>query len=408
MSMQTYSWKFRITAWSIIVILVVILCEVLSHFYLKQRLGILASLYKQNPNMGYFHVPEMKINFHFEDNGFQSTHNVSINSKGLRDKERTYDKQEKVHRILVLGDSMVFAHQVEKERRFTEILESELNRVNNKNHYEVINAGVSGYGTVNELLFFLHEGFKYQPDTVVLSFCITNDVMDNSHILLRKEKPYFIDRPYYILEDGVLSLRNYPCKSSIVYLSSVYRLISNATGCYFPKFVEWANGYGLLSSFPLYGEYIQEGIPLHMRFYSKTYAPDWVEAWDITKALITKFRDEVIKRNARFVVLIIPDKLQLNNIQYWEWTNQNFPAVRNISLAMDKPSRLLNTYLSENGIPFVDLLPLFYDYERVESKPLYFKNDIHLNEQGHKLVAQILLKSLLNERILKDGIIWDY
>ena len=75
---------------------------------------------------------------------------------------------------------------------------------------------------------------------------------------------------------------------------------------------------------------------------------------------------------------------------------------------MDKPSRLLNTYLSENGIPFVDLLPLFYDYERVESKPLYFKNDIHLNEQGHKLVAQILLKSLLNERILKDGIIWDY
>src|SRR3972149_3683651 len=87
---------------------------------------------------------------------------------------------------------------------------------------------------------------------------------------------------------------------------------------------------------------------------------------------------------------------------------QNFPALRNISLDMDKPSRLLNTYLSENGIPFVDILLLFYDYERAESKPLYFKNDIHLNEQGHKLVAQILLKSLLSERILKDGIIWDY
>jgi hypothetical protein len=87
---------------------------------------------------------------------------VNINRHGLRGRDHDLTKQAGKKRVVVLGDSMVWGHGVAMEKAFTELIEAELPNV------EVINAGVRGYSTDQELLWFEREGVKYDPDLVVL------------------------------------------------------------------------------------------------------------------------------------------------------------------------------------------------------------------------------------------------
>ena len=48
---------------------------------------------------------------------------------------------------------------------------------------EVINFGVSGYGTVQELMTLRHYVWDYDPDVVVLAFTTGNDVRNNLRAL---------------------------------------------------------------------------------------------------------------------------------------------------------------------------------------------------------------------------------
>jgi hypothetical protein len=99
---------------------------------------------------------------------------VSINSKGLRDKEYPYERVPGKRRILVLGDSYAWGFGVEQREIFTEVLENMFDDV------EVINSGVSGYGNDQELLWFQTEGVRYKPDLVMVVVC-GNDLYENSY-----------------------------------------------------------------------------------------------------------------------------------------------------------------------------------------------------------------------------------
>jgi hypothetical protein len=56
----------------------------------------------------------------------------------------------------------------------------------------VFNLAVGGYGTDHELLRLEREGLRYRPDVVILNFCLTNDVLNNSSADSEQvPKPYF-------------------------------------------------------------------------------------------------------------------------------------------------------------------------------------------------------------------------
>ncbi len=115
---------------------------------------------------------------------------LRINSKGLRDREYPYEKPAGTRRILVLGDSMTWGLGVGDDELFTEVLEKRLET--EQPRWEVINAAVSGYGTDQEFLFLRQEGFKYQPDIVMVLFYLVNDREDNvSTIRYGLGKPCF-------------------------------------------------------------------------------------------------------------------------------------------------------------------------------------------------------------------------
>src|SRR5438093_12772127 len=79
---------------------------------------------------------------------------LKINSLGYRDVEHRKDKQHGVFRIAVLGDSFTEARQVDIADTFSKRLETLLQgRSEFRNlKIEVLNFGIGGYGTTQELL----------------------------------------------------------------------------------------------------------------------------------------------------------------------------------------------------------------------------------------------------------------
>jgi len=126
---------------------------------------------------------------------------LTINSRGLRDRECDLAKPEGVVRVLVLGDSFVWGYGVSDEEVFTERLESKL--IANGAKVEVLNTGVSGWGTDQQLLFLERDGFDYEPDVVVLAFFIYNDPGNN-----RESVQYGLHKPLFA--DTNLTLTNVP------------------------------------------------------------------------------------------------------------------------------------------------------------------------------------------------------
>jgi GDSL-like Lipase/Acylhydrolase family len=126
------------------------------------------------------------------------TTSVRQNSLGLRERELSDIAS---NRIMFLGDSFTWGYDAEVNERFTDLLQKELPQ------YGVVNAGVSGYGTDQELLLMYRLWKVVSPKVVVLTFCVDNDRDDNSSSLRyrQRRKPYFVRTP-----DGRLQARGYP------------------------------------------------------------------------------------------------------------------------------------------------------------------------------------------------------
>jgi lysophospholipase L1-like esterase len=118
------------------------------------------------PDLGYLHKPSFE--------GTLVGAPVKINARGLRDRELPYEKPGSVFRILCLGDSVTFGWGVQGETTFARGLEALLNRDRAPEKFQVINAGVGGYNTVQEAAFYRTEARKYASDLVLLFFTVND------------------------------------------------------------------------------------------------------------------------------------------------------------------------------------------------------------------------------------------
>ena len=128
---------------------------------------------------------------------------IRINRYGFRHGERAPAKPPGTWRVAVLGDSFIEAFQVPDEQTFCAQLERRLQDCAflADRRVEVLNFGVSGYGTAQELLMLRHYVWQYEPDLVVLAVFPGNDLRNNSAEL----EPYQV-RPFYHLQSGELVL----------------------------------------------------------------------------------------------------------------------------------------------------------------------------------------------------------
>jgi hypothetical protein len=243
---------------------------------------------------------------------------VEINGAGFRDRERTLAKPARTLRIAILGDSFVDAVQVPVESTFACVLERRLNSCAafGEQNVEVLNFGVSGYGTAQELLTLRHAVWPYEPDLVVLCFLTGNDVRDNTAALHREP-----GRPYFFMKDGVLELdtsfrRSYgPLKTALrrmgfglLEASRVAQVIYRAR----KRSQEMRKIEFVKRRKDVLGPAPHQELGLDNMVYVEPAEPAWREGWRITEALIATMNREIRERGAESLVVTLSNSIQVN------------------------------------------------------------------------------------------------
>ncbi len=132
-----------------------------------------------------------------------------INAQGFRnDTSFSYDKPPGIIRILSVGDSHTAGFEVRQEETFSYVTRELLKRRGISS--QVINSGVSGFGTAEELVFLMAEGVRYHPDVVVLGF-YANDFEDN------------VKAGLFSISDGTLVLRSRQHIPGVAILDAINR-----------------------------------------------------------------------------------------------------------------------------------------------------------------------------------------
>jgi hypothetical protein len=123
-------------------------------------------IFRYDSELGW--LPVAKAVATFTDS---QTITVRSNSFGLRDVE--HDRSARPT-VMFIGDSFVWGYDVEASERFTELLRDNFPEV------RIVNAGVNAYGTDQEYLLLRRLWSEYNPNVVVLMFCVDNDRQDNT------------------------------------------------------------------------------------------------------------------------------------------------------------------------------------------------------------------------------------
>lgn len=132
-------------------------------------------IWRYHPILGWSQTPNFREDYPLED---KLVH-VEFNSKGFRDVAHTVQKPPGTRRIVILGDSMCEAAQVNLGQTFFKLLEKRLNQSDN-DRWEVVNLGAGDFGTAQEWIALNEYGFSYSPDIVICQIFPLNDICNNA------------------------------------------------------------------------------------------------------------------------------------------------------------------------------------------------------------------------------------
>ncbi len=227
---------------------------------------------------------------------------IRVNPYGFRHGQRGPEKPPDTLRVAVLGDSFIEAFQVHEDQTLCAVVEEELGKCSaaKGRAVQVLNFGVSGYGTAQELQMLRHYVWPYKPDVVVLAFFPGNDVRNNSADL----EPYKV-RPFYRLEDGRVELddsfhqhSDYLKAHSTsvrwkVWLINHSRLLQLVN--------ELRNRRGQADG----GRAATLGAGIDVAPWIEPPDSKWQQAWELTDRLILETAQEVRRHGSDFLLLVI-------------------------------------------------------------------------------------------------------
>ncbi len=303
---------------------------------------------------------------------------VKVNSAGMRDVEHARAKPPGVLRVAVLGDSYTEAIQVDREKAWPALLEKHLDRC--RPGTQVLNFGVSGFGTAQELLTLRAKAWDYAPDVVLLAFFPSNDVRDNSRTLDHAGlRPYFVpDGERLALDNAFLASKGYRALSNPAYefLRHHSRVVMLATRA----------RKALMAMRAPRTASLELGLDWHV--FRPPDSPAWTEAWTVTERLIAAMHAEVAGHGAKFAITTVTDPAAVH---------PDLEVRRRYAAELEMPDllyaeRRLGEFAAQHGIAFLPLTP---GMDRLAGgKALHgFGESLgfgHWNEHGHQVAAQLM------------------
>jgi hypothetical protein len=343
---------------------------------------------------------------------------VQINSDGLHDRGHSKRKPDNTLRIAVIGDSYPEALPVSASEAFWGVMERKLQECGDfaGRKIEVINFGVSGYGTAQELITLREHVWDYSPDVVMLTVTTNNDVADNSRALKKTDEiPYFVYRDgKLVLDDSFRESRAFVLRQSAInrfgrWLKDYSRLVQAINQAHHGFKILLASWKTRLKSSspqgspalhsnsqPAKSDVVgrSEELGIDNVVYLEPSDAVWNDAWQVTEGLIVAMRDEVKSRGAKFVVVTLSSSPQVLPDRD---SRESFMRRFGISDLFYPDNRIKSLGNREN-IQVVTLAPDLQAYAESNRVFLHgFGTDIgngHWNSEGHRVAGELIAEKL--------------
>ncbi len=337
-----------------------------------------------DPGFGWRHKAGVSIDVHgclAGEYEFRTT--VSFNSHGLRGPDYPIQRPEAGVRVLVLGDSVLEAMQVEPKFGTVQRLRGPLSR--RCGGVQLINAAHSAFGTDNQVLFWETEGVDWKPDVVVSEFNFADDVIENLPALHRQlygEASVIPKADLRLAADGSVTIDPTPLQRFAADFGWGSRLAGWASDRLVTLRLLREAWRGLLGPAPEDpGQAMRRHEALQTALHSEPESKEWIEAWALTEALYRRLAADVEAAGARLLVLLVPSRRMLETAM----ADRAFK---------DPASRRIQAILESAGIDFVDATDEFVRHERETGRSPFFAWDVHPQRDGHALLAGALAAPL--------------
>lgn len=306
------------------------------------------------------HIPNME----FYHTSIEGKWHFITNSKGFRNSiNYNFKKPPNTLRIMSIGDSHTFGYEVSQEETFSSQIEKFL--VNDSTSVQVINTGVSGFGTAEELVFLENEGIKYKPDYVILGF-FRNDFDDNirSNLFSLKHDSLTVTSKTYIPGVDI---------QDFIYQFNLIKWLSE-------------NSYLYSFTFNTVWDLFKNSSIAKVRINSKEYAINVNQTIDdyqmrLAIKLLERMHRICQKNSIKLIIIDVPS---------WEFDNTIISSIEDLQLKSEKP--------------FCDYLIKFKDINaKLElNKILREKGHHHISDKTHKIIAELCasyIKSQINRKV---------
>lgn len=296
--------------------------------------------YMQDEIAGHVHRPHALRRYEWPEHK-KGPIILNTNNLGFReDSDTNVKKLKDAIRILVTGDSHIDG-VVNNSESFPNVLEARLNSGNQTFKFEVINGGVGYYGFEHYELF-LHKYLFLKPDKYIVVIYTGNDFLDSARIVevklgFNERMPTYLNSLQKCMHEGITP----QVMNQIYYFKT------------FPQMKEKVVKHVI-------------GIMLRINELCKQYKID-------------------------FIVVLLPTKADVE----WEADNRRLDEEKeclglsgaDLSINKDLKDDLIE-FLSQHNIKYLDI----YNDMVNGSAEFYWKKDYHLNDQGHRFLADTFYK----------------
>ena len=310
---------------------------------------------------------------------------IRTNSIGFRGAESNLKKAANTIRVAVLGDSQIAAINTPESESFTGKLESKLRQHLPGMNWEVLNFGVSGASTAQELNLYRKLVSDYAPDLVILAFYNGNDFSDNSRQL--SSNP----RVYMSLEQGEL-VTHYPR----VDIGPVSWLKHHS------RFYNWQKiQVRKLRRRLVRGGWLGEKRRLRgglLAFVADPQESRLTAAWELTRKTLETLATEVQDNDSKFLMFNIPHALEFRADIQREIRARFASSPYQDQFEPRHAENKLQSFAAAENIPAVWFGNRFreaFDAHRQQNSDFsltYLDGRGHLNSNGHELLAETVRK----------------
>lgn len=306
-------------------------------------------MYVEDPELGYALAPGFEGLL--ERTEFRDT--IKVGPSGFRGVHVTGDAGASDSlTVFVLGDSQAFGFGVLQHETFSARLAAIMAERRAGTIVRVINGGIPGYGTADQLALLRARGPTIRPDVVVVQFLSVNDLQENSAPA----------REWAVVEDGMLTSRGSDAHAMATWPRRVHRWITGHS--HLAHLVSNVAGYWLMrggfadARGALWGEdFTAEQARLGRRLLSE----------------VTSVADSL---GARALLLYTTGQISVLQEDY-----QDLPSRAVVAAAADSA-----------GVPWVDVTR--HLRQRADREQLYYPINGHWTTTGHQAVAEIVADQL--------------